>query len=114
MIGVPDSKAKPPLKDGAETRPDYSPAMLRLFLRARVVALADRFADDAGRPSGPRTDFRNRARRELSSSIRREARVTHVEFDMALRGRLQTPAKRAAIWGALGVVVDRELSREAG
>lgn len=81
--------------------PEYSPRMLRLFLRARIVfrAVMD------GVP-------REQARKLVSADIRRAARITHVQFDIAMRGHAVNPRTRAAIWGALGIVPDRELTAE--
>lgn len=71
--------------------PDFSCQTLRLFLRARIVARRN-VHDEA-----PAV-----ARRAVSSVIRREARITHAQFDMAVSGRLMAPEVRARIWGALG------------
>jgi len=71
--------------------PDFSCHTLRLFLRARIVARR-RVHDE------PPAE----ARRAVSSVIRREARITHAEFDSALAGRPVAPDTRARIWGALG------------
>lgn len=83
------------------TSVDYSPRMLRLFLRARIVfrAVMD------GVP-------RERARKLVSADVRKAARITHVQFDIAMRGYAVDPRTRAAIWGALGIVPDRELTAE--
>ncbi|MER2535504.1 MAG: hypothetical protein ABTQ31_10125 [Rhizobiaceae bacterium] len=62
--------------------PDFSPAMLKFFLRARAM--------HEGKPA--------RAR------LRKAARVTVAEMDMAWMGRLERPDPRARLWGALGHV----------
>lgn len=66
-------------------RPDFSPAMLRLFLRARTV------------------HFGARAR----GSIRRHAGVTRTAFDMAWMGRLLNAKDRLKLWLALDVDPER-------
>lgn len=74
-------------------RPDFSPVMLRLFLRCRA-ALVLRQAQDEGR-SGLRG---------FKDALRRAARVSRAEFAAAWAGRLEEPLPRARLWGALGHV----------
>lgn len=81
--------------------PEYSPRMLQLFLRARIVFRSV----IEGMP-------RDRARKLVSADVRRAARITHAQFDIALAGHRTAPATRAAIWGALGILPDRELTVE--
>lgn len=72
--------------------PDFSPAMLRLFLRARVVhALKTSFPC---KPAGIRNAERNR--------LMKAAKVTRAEYDLAWMGRLQRAEPRTRIWAALG------------
>ena len=63
-------------------RPDYSPAMLRFFLRARAAHHG----------------------KAITARLRKAARVTLAEFDMAWMGRLNSPEPRLRLWGALGIV----------
>ncbi|MGE0425286.1 MAG: hypothetical protein AB7O88_23710 [Reyranellaceae bacterium] len=80
-------------------RPDFSPAMLRFFLAARFArARHDAVADGAG-PSRAR-----RTARAETDRLRRLARVTAVEMDMARASQLLSPEARARLWGALGHV----------
>lgn len=64
--------------------PEFSPAMLRLFLRARAVheGSAERF----------------------SRRTRKAAGVTVAQFESAWTGRLASPQPRSRLWGALGLV----------
>ena len=74
-------------------RPDYSPAMLRMFLHARAVlasALATGKADKAT------------ATRKAKAGPRHLARVTQEEFDLAWTGRLLAPEPRVRLWAVLG------------
>lgn len=73
--------------------PDFSPKMLSLFLRARVVMA------HAERP----------ARCGITATVRRERKrwkqlsgLTHLDVDFAWMGRLTTGAKRARLWAVLG------------
>lgn len=74
-------------------RPDFSPAMLRLFLRARAV-----HAVGGARGAARRAAALKRCRDET----RRLAKVTAAEFDFAWMGRLCAPAPRARLWAVLG------------
>lgn len=71
----------------AVRKPEYSPATLRLFLRARAVVLG-------GRPSD--------AKIRLSKMLRRKCHATACEFDLAWMGRLFTAGPRTELWRALG------------
>lgn len=62
--------------------PDFSPSMLRFFLRARVAHEG----------------------KAVRARLRKAARVTVAEMDMAWMGRLLRPDPRARLWGALGHV----------
>lgn len=74
-------------------RPDFSPAMLKAFLRMRVRhAVATAFADT-----------RN-AERVEKTRIRKTAGVTNNEFDFAWNGRLIRAAPREKLWAALGIM----------
>ncbi len=64
--------------------PEFSPAMLRLFLRARAVH------------EGSAEQFARRTRKA--------AKVTEAQFEMAWMGRLNSPQPRSRLWGALGLV----------
>ncbi|APH71427.1 hypothetical protein [Aquibium oceanicum] len=64
--------------------PEYSPAMLRLFLRARAVH------------EGSAARFARRTRKA--------AKVTEAQFESAWTGRLTSPQPRSRLWGALGLV----------
>jgi len=77
--------------DTANPLPDYSAPMLALFLRARIVARRNIHGEAPAE-----------ARHAVSKVIRREARITHAEFDSALAGRPVGPISRGRIWGALG------------
>lgn len=74
-------------------RPDFSPAMIAFFLRARVA-----FAH-AEKPArcGPGAT----ARRELAR-LRKLSGLTVNQMEMAWMGRLLAPEKRAALWSVLG------------
>lgn len=73
-------------------RPDHSPAMLQLFLRARAAHV--------GHMAGPRAAEAEKRR------IRRKAGVTVTEFEMAWMGRVAPvgAGSRACekLWRALG------------
>lgn len=75
-------------------RPDFSPAMLRLFLKARIGLAADMAAP------GNKTATIAAAR----TALRRAAKLSKRDFALALGGRLNRAAPRTAIWDALGVV----------
>lgn len=75
------------------TRPDYSPAMLRLFLRARAVHALGGVRGPARRAS---------ALKRCKDELRRTARLTHAEFEFAWMGRLSSPVPRARLWAILG------------
>ena len=74
--------------------PEFSPAMLRLFLRGRVNHAA------FGLTGGARFD----AIRDAKRDIRKRADVTNFVLDFAWMGRLNTATDRAKLWGALGIV----------
>lgn len=74
-------------------RPDYSPAMLRLFLRARAV-------HTVGGLTAPMR--RAAAVDRCKVKLRRSANVTRAEFDFAWSGRLSSPVPRARLWAVLG------------
>lgn len=74
-------------------RPDFSPAMLRLFLRAR----AEQAVEDSGRPH-----CRDRIIRDFKTRLRKTAGVTANQMDLAWMGRLNTPETRARLWAVLG------------
>lgn len=70
--------------------PDYSPAMLRLFLAGRATRLAG--ADGLT----PRA-----ARRKLTLRLRREAGVSTGDLAAAFAGTLRKATPRARLWAAL-------------
>lgn len=74
-------------------RPDFSPVMLSLFLRAR----AQFCVSDSGGP-WRRTEIV----RAFRADMRKRAGVTNVEFHMAWMGQLASPEPRAALWAVLG------------
>lgn len=74
-------------------RPDFSPSMLRLFLRARAFHAASSARGPAGRTA---------AAKRFRAETRRLARVTVAEFDFAWMGRLLRPEPRARLWAVLG------------
>lgn len=74
-------------------RPDFSPAMLRLFLRARA-------AHAVGGLTAPMR--RVAALDRCKVKLRRSANVTRAEFDIAWTGRLYSPVPRARLWAVLG------------
>ncbi|MFC6491157.1 hypothetical protein [Nitratireductor sp. GCM10026969] len=74
-------------------KPDFSPAMLRLFLRAR----AEFRVVDSGQP------WRRTAKvKAFKAEMRKLARVTNHEFHFAWTGQLASPETRARIWAVLG------------
>lgn len=80
-------------------QPDFSPSMLRLFLRARISDAVFR----AGGPA-PAGGVRYDAARKAKAGIRKAAGVTNFEFNFAWAGHLRAAATRAKLWGALGCV----------
>lgn len=75
------------------TSPDYSPVMLRSFLRIRV----DHESRIALR-AGPK------AASEAARILRRAAKVSAEEWNQAWHGRLLAAAPRVRLWAALGVI----------
>lgn len=75
----------------ARPQPDLSPAMLRMFLRARIKAY--RFTHAAPL---------YQAYREISRIVRRDAGVTAKQFDDALAGRADAETL-AKVWRGIGV-----------
>lgn len=73
--------------------PDFSPAMLRLFLRARAVHAL-------GGVRGPAR--RAAALKRCKAGLRSRAKITHAEFEFAWMGRLLSPVPRARLWAVLG------------
>jgi hypothetical protein len=73
--------------------PDFSPAMLRLFLRARVCHMANTAFPGA----------RASQERGAKTELRKAAAVTQFEFDMAWMGRLERPVVRLKLWISLGI-----------
>jgi hypothetical protein len=72
------------------SRTEFSPEMLRLFLRARCLH---------GVTSGIDRDVR-----AAKVRLRKAAGVTSAVFDMAFSGRLRSAAPRLRLWGACGLV----------
>ena len=75
-------------------RPDFSPLMLKVFLRAR--AGLDVIEAVAGQKRATLAAFKDRTRRE--------AGISTDDFDRAWRGQLRQPKPRTRLWGALGHV----------
>ncbi|MEO3386034.1 hypothetical protein [Mesorhizobium sp. CAU 1741] len=75
------------------TRPDFSPAMMMLFLRGRAV---NALFDVRG------TAKRDAALRRFNRDLRKQAGITGVQLDMAWMGRLQKAEPRARLWAVLG------------
>lgn len=73
--------------------PEFSPAMMKFFLRARVAHAAN-VAFPASRGS---------QERGAKTEIRKRAGVTVQEFEMAWMGRLLSPEPRLRLWIALGI-----------
>lgn len=74
-------------------RPDFSPSMLSLFLRARAAYAASAHSG-AGKRAQVVATFKAR--------MRRMARLTCAELDMAWMGRLARPEPRVRLWAVLG------------
>jgi hypothetical protein len=74
-------------------RPDYSPAMLRLFLRARAVPAVGGLTAPMRRAA---------ALDRCKVKLRRSANVTRAEFGLAWSGRLFASVPRARLWAVLG------------
>lgn len=74
-------------------RPEYSPAMLALFLRARAVDACAGSRKPAARAA---------ALARCKADLRRMAKLTVMEFDFAWMGRLLRPEPRARLWAVLG------------
>lgn len=70
--------------------PEFSPEMLRLFLRARCLHAVS---------SGISRDIK-----AARAGLRKATGVTSAAFDVAWSGRLTRAATRLKLWGALGVV----------
>lgn len=68
--------------------PDTSPEMLSLYLRARIFA---------------RQEDRRSARAAVARIVKRDAAVSHTQFNAAVAGRRLDPETTARIWKALGV-----------
>lgn len=73
--------------------PDFSPSMLKFFLRARVHHMAN-VAFPAPRGS---------QERGAKTTLRKAAGVTEFEFQMAWMGRLERPLPRLKLWMSLGI-----------
>lgn len=73
--------------------PDFSPAMLKTFLRLRVSHMANLAF----------LSTRNAAERGARVELRKAACVSRAEFDDAWHGRLKAGRTRAKIWAALWV-----------
>lgn len=71
-------------------RPDFSPAMLRLFVHARCLH---------GVSSGIFKDIK-----AARAGLRKAAGITLAAFDVAWSGRLNKADARLKLWGALGHV----------
>ncbi|WP_274426770.1 hypothetical protein [Chelativorans sp. YIM 93263] len=74
-------------------KPDFSPAMLSVLLRAR----AEFRVIDSGEPWR-----RTETVKAFKAETRRRADVTHMEFHMAWMGWLNCPVTRGRLWAVLG------------
>lgn len=74
-------------------RPDFSPKMLSLFLRARAFHAVN----ETGEP-WRKTEIV----RAWKAATRKLAGVTNTEFHLAWMGWLQAPETRARLWAVLG------------
>lgn len=92
--GARDGEAIAQVPCGHKRIPDFSPAMLRLFVEARL-------SDASFGMTGATAALAEKAAR---TRIRRQAKVTGLQLHAARSGRLRRAAPRAAIWGALGIV----------
>lgn len=72
-------------------RPDFSPLMLALFIRAR-----------AAHRRGVEGCSRDTAARRERASLRRLAKVTVTQMEFAWMGRLLDPVARTRLWAVLG------------
>jgi hypothetical protein len=79
--------------------PNFSPLMLKLFLRARISDAV--FRAGGAEPSGR---VRHDSTRKAKAAIRKAAGVTGFQFDAAWAGRLIGAEPRLKLWGALGLV----------
>jgi hypothetical protein len=86
--------------------PDFSPEMLKGFLRARVemAGFAAIFPGPLSSVRKVRHSFDD-ARRAEKERIRKKAGVTTVQFDLAWMGRTLSVGPREKLWRALGVDV---------
>lgn len=73
--------------------PDFSPEMMKFFIRARVCHMAN-VAFPAPRASQERA---------AKTEIRKAAGVTDFEFRMAWSGRLSRPLPRLKLWMSFGI-----------
>lgn len=73
--------------------PEFSPRMLMLFLRARAVHAHAVQPEQRG--------FQATVKRE-KAQLRRLARITHAQVDMAWMGQVHSAATRAKLWAVLG------------
>ena len=73
--------------------PDFSPAMLKAFLRLRVAHMAGLTFSSS----------RITAERSAKAELRQCSGLTRAEFDDAWQGRLKAGRARAKIWAALWV-----------
>tara|TARA_R100000655_G_scaffold82265_1_gene121772 strand:+ start:526 stop:804 length:279 start_codon:yes stop_codon:yes gene_type:complete len=72
------------------TKPEFSPEMLRLFVRARCLHAVS---------AGISRDIK-----AAKAGLRKAAGVTSAAFDIAWSGRLNRAETRARLWGAMGCV----------
>ncbi|KQZ81892.1 hypothetical protein ASD64_09050 [Mesorhizobium sp. Root157] len=75
-------------------RPDFSPAMLSFFLRARAVHA------HCSRP--PRSRLMQATVTREKAGWRKLAKLTNTQIDLAWMGGLNRAAPRAALWAVLG------------
>ena len=82
--------------------PDFSPAMLKRFLRARadIAGFKAIFPSELSSARKVRKTF-NAALKEERAAISRRSGVSDEQFDLAWQGRLSTADPRRRIWIAL-------------
>ena len=79
--------------------PDTSAEMLSIYLQARI------YARRAGDPDSGLPLTKREARAAVGRVVKRDARITHTQFNAAVAGRALDRATTARIWRALGVEV---------
>ena len=73
--------------------PDFSPSMLKSFLRIRVAAMAQISFPSVGRS----------AEKSAKAELRKHSGLSREDFELAYSGRLSDPESRTRIWKALWI-----------